>query len=162
RGDLGEFESLHEYAHGDDPRRIDWKATAKRRTTMVRRYQDERSQNLVLVVDCGRLMLERVAGRARLDWAAAAAAAPAHAARARLERPRRADRVLGRGAHAAPARAPSGGSRAGAARAAPRARGRAGLSARARRAGARAAAPLAARLPRRRRRSGGLRAALGP
>ncbi len=82
RGDRGEFESLKSYVRGDDPRRLDWKATAKRRALTVRSYQDERSQSLMLVVDAGRLMVDRIDGLARLDWAVAAAAALAGAARA--------------------------------------------------------------------------------
>ncbi len=69
----GEFESLREYVRGDDPRTLDWKATARRGHPMVRRYQAERSQNIVLAIDCGRLMCERIDGRERLDHALGAA-----------------------------------------------------------------------------------------
>ena len=44
RGEGGSFESLREYARGDDPRTIDWKATARRAAVMVRQYEAERSQ----------------------------------------------------------------------------------------------------------------------
>ena len=81
RGDHGEFESLREYVRGDDPRRLDWKATARRRALIVRNHQDERSQSVMLVVDAGRLMLDRVEGLPRIDWAVAAAAALADATR---------------------------------------------------------------------------------
>lgn len=67
-----EFESLREYVPGDDPRSIDWKATARRDIPIVRRHQVERSQNMVLAIDCGRLMRERVGDRERLDFALAA------------------------------------------------------------------------------------------
>ncbi|HEX6937951.1 MAG TPA: DUF58 domain-containing protein [Longimicrobiales bacterium] len=73
RSERGEFESLREYVRGDDPRTIDWKATARRGAPMVRRYQAERSQNVLLAIDAGRLMTERIAGRERLDHALAAA-----------------------------------------------------------------------------------------
>jgi uncharacterized protein (DUF58 family) len=56
RGGLTEFESLREYVPGDDVRRLDWKAYARRGRPMVREYQEERGQELVLVIDCGRRM----------------------------------------------------------------------------------------------------------
>ena len=57
RGGLGtEFESLREFREGDDPRRIDWRATARQRHLIVRQYQLERHRDVMIVVDCGRLM----------------------------------------------------------------------------------------------------------
>jgi uncharacterized protein (DUF58 family) len=56
RGGLVEFESLRDYVLGDDPRLVDWKAFAKRGRPIVREFQDERGQELVLCVDCGRRM----------------------------------------------------------------------------------------------------------
>ena len=84
----GSFESLREYVRGDDPRRLDWKASARHRKPIVRRYESERSQNVVLCLDTGRAMAERVVSgdaaheletpawigaRSRLDHAAEAA-----------------------------------------------------------------------------------------
>ena len=78
RGGLSEFESLREYVPGDEVRRIDWKAFARRGKPMVRSYQVERGQELILLVDCGRRM--RASGGAgeraawtKLDWALDAA-----------------------------------------------------------------------------------------
>lgn len=59
-GDGREFESLRDYAEGDDPRTIDWKASAKRRKYVVRNYEAERSQNIILAIDAGRHMRERL------------------------------------------------------------------------------------------------------
>lgn len=73
RGDSGSFESLREYVRGDDPRRIDWKSTARQNHMMVRRYEAERSQNIILCIDCGRQMTERIGGDERLDRALASA-----------------------------------------------------------------------------------------
>jgi uncharacterized protein (DUF58 family) len=78
RGDRGEFESLREYVRGDEVRRIDWKATARRAKPMVRTYQVERGQELVLLLDCGRRMRAsggagEHAGWTKLDWALDAA-----------------------------------------------------------------------------------------
>jgi uncharacterized protein (DUF58 family) len=72
RGEGTSFESLRDYIRGDDPRRIDWKATARRATTTVRQFEAERSQNVLLAIDAGRLMTERIGGRERLDHALSA------------------------------------------------------------------------------------------
>ncbi len=69
-GEGREFESLRDYAQGDDPRTIDWKASAKRRKFVVRNYEAERSQNIVLAIDAGRHMRERLSPvRERMDYA---------------------------------------------------------------------------------------------
>jgi len=75
-----EFERLREYVPGDDTRRIDWKATARHGRLIVREYEAERSQSVLLAIDAGRLMSERIAGRDRLDHALAAALVLADAA----------------------------------------------------------------------------------
>ncbi len=77
-----EFARLREYVRGDDPRRVDWKATARKGHLVVREYEAERSQNLVLAVDAGRLMTEGIGERSRLDHALAGALLLADAARA--------------------------------------------------------------------------------
>lgn len=51
-----EFESLSEFREGDDPRRIDWRATAKYQYPIVRRFQIERHRDVMILIDCGRLM----------------------------------------------------------------------------------------------------------
>ena len=69
-GEGREFESLRDYVQGDDPRTIDWKASAKRRKYVVRNYEAERSQNIVLAIDAGRHMRERLSPvRERIDYA---------------------------------------------------------------------------------------------
>jgi uncharacterized protein (DUF58 family) len=68
-----EFESLREYRTGDDFRTVDWKASARRGRTMVRVYQPERNQPVLLLLDCGRHMAGRVDGRRKLDHAVDAA-----------------------------------------------------------------------------------------
>lgn len=80
---LGEgrlFESLREWVPGDDPRHIDWKATARRRKMITRQYEAERRQHVLLVMDMGRLLTADVAGVARLDYAVQAALELAYAA----------------------------------------------------------------------------------
>lgn len=86
RGQGSSFESLREYVRGDDPRSIDWKATARRGKVIVREYEAERSQNVLLVVDAGRLMSERTGDRERLDHALSAALLLAEVAMAQGDR----------------------------------------------------------------------------
>ena len=67
---LGEgrvFESLREWIPGDDTRMIDWKATARRGKVMARQYEDERRQQVLIVIDAGRMLTAEVDGGARLE-----------------------------------------------------------------------------------------------
>lgn len=64
-----EFESLVEFRDGDDPRRIDWRATARLPYPVVRRFQIERHRDVMIVVDCGRLMGTEIEGGTKLDCA---------------------------------------------------------------------------------------------
>ena len=80
-GEGSEFESLREYQPGDDPRTVDWKASARRPDLLVRHFQVERNQTVVLAIDAGRLMRERIGDRERLDHALAAALLVAERAR---------------------------------------------------------------------------------
>ncbi|UUD63264.1 DUF58 domain-containing protein [Pseudomonas seleniipraecipitans] len=56
RGLGQEFHQLREFRDGDSLRQIDWKATARKRTPIAREYQDERDQQIVFLIDCGRRM----------------------------------------------------------------------------------------------------------
>lgn len=85
-GEGSAFESLREYQEGDDPRSIDWKASARREQIIARRYQTERSQNVMLVIDAGRLMTERIDDRERVDHALSAALMLTEAARTHGDR----------------------------------------------------------------------------
>ncbi len=51
RGRGLEFADLHPYHPDDDVRAIDWKATARLRTPVVRRYAEEREQTVLILVD---------------------------------------------------------------------------------------------------------------
>lgn len=86
RGEGRSFESLREYVPGNDPRTIDWKSSAHRGTLMVRQYEAERSQDVVLALDAGRMMLERLDGRERMDHAMSAALQVADVARLQGDR----------------------------------------------------------------------------
>jgi uncharacterized protein (DUF58 family) len=73
RGAGTEFESLREWSDGDAFRAIDWKATARRGKLMVAQHEVERSQNVMLLLDCGRLMTPRIGDTRKLDYAVTAA-----------------------------------------------------------------------------------------
>jgi uncharacterized protein (DUF58 family) len=64
-----DFESIHEYRAGDDPRRIDWRTTARTRRLVVRRFQVEQHQDVLILVDCGRLMGAAAGRGSKLDCA---------------------------------------------------------------------------------------------
>lgn len=56
RGEGMEFHQLRDYAAGDTLRQIDWKAAARRGKFVSREYQEERDQQVVLLLDCSRRM----------------------------------------------------------------------------------------------------------
>jgi uncharacterized protein (DUF58 family) len=68
RGGGAEFESLREYVPGDEYKKIDWSATARRGKLITRQYEAERSQNIVLLLDTGRTMQQPVQKMAKLDY----------------------------------------------------------------------------------------------
>ncbi|WP_270886376.1 DUF58 domain-containing protein [Pedococcus sp. 5OH_020] len=73
RGQGTEFDSLRDYVDGDDVRSIDWRATARRRTTVVRTWQPEKDRHIILVLDTSRTSAGRVGDTPRLDAAMDAA-----------------------------------------------------------------------------------------
>ncbi|MEX0845195.1 MAG: DUF58 domain-containing protein, partial [Balneolaceae bacterium] len=68
-GHTMEFDQIREYVQGDDVRSINWKATARANDLMVNQYQDERSQNVINVIDMGRVMKMPFEGLHLLDYA---------------------------------------------------------------------------------------------
>ena len=69
RGGGTEFDALREYTPDDEFRRVDWSATARAGKTIVRTYRAERNQQLLLLLDSGRVMAGRVGGVPRLEHA---------------------------------------------------------------------------------------------
>lgn len=59
RGEGSEFHQLRDYRPGDSLRQVDWKATARMRRLIARDYQEERDQQVVCLLDCGRRMRSR-------------------------------------------------------------------------------------------------------
>ena len=51
-----DFDDLRIYQYGDDVKDIDWKASARSRTPMIRRYVAVRKHNIMVVADSGRNM----------------------------------------------------------------------------------------------------------
>jgi len=70
RGAGIDFEDLRPYQPGDDPRRIDWRVTARLRKTFVRIYGETRQAAVWVIVDRGASM--RFGTRTRLKSAQAA------------------------------------------------------------------------------------------
>jgi len=68
-GQASEFEQIKEYAIGDNIKNINWKATAKRNALMVNQYQEEKNQNIYLVIDKGRVMHMPFKNFTLLDYA---------------------------------------------------------------------------------------------
>ncbi|GAB3532943.1 DUF58 domain-containing protein [Arthrobacter tecti] len=67
RGAGTEFDSLRDYVRGDDVRSIDWRATARRRDTVVRTWRPERDRRVVIVLDTSRTSAARIEDEPRLD-----------------------------------------------------------------------------------------------
>jgi uncharacterized protein (DUF58 family) len=51
-----EFDDLRPYVAGDDVRDIDWKASARSGTTLIKRYVSEKHHKILLIGDAGRNM----------------------------------------------------------------------------------------------------------
>lgn len=74
RGQGTSFASLRDYAVGDDPRHMDWKATARRGKPIVREYTVEQGQSVILAIDAGRMMTQLAGdGQSRFEHALGAA-----------------------------------------------------------------------------------------
>ncbi|WP_457363665.1 DUF58 domain-containing protein [Pseudomonas sp. TE3610] len=69
RGQGLEFNQLREFREGDSLRQIDWKATARQRMPITREYQDDRDQQIVFLIDCGRRMRSQDGELAHFDHA---------------------------------------------------------------------------------------------
>lgn len=68
-GQDNEFERLRDYTRDDSYRHIDWRSTARRNKLTVRQFQNEQSQRVIFLLDCGRMMVNQHAGYTLLDHA---------------------------------------------------------------------------------------------
>jgi uncharacterized protein (DUF58 family) len=60
RGQGQEFDSLRDYVTGDDPRAIDWRASARRNHIVVKQWRPERDRRVLCVLDTGRTSAARI------------------------------------------------------------------------------------------------------
>lgn len=67
RGEGTDFHQMREYRVGDSLRQIDWKATARARKLISREYQDEKNQQLLMLIDTGRRMMADDGGLSHFD-----------------------------------------------------------------------------------------------
>lgn len=67
RGEGNDFHQLREFRDGDPLRAIDWKATSRIRKLIAREYQQERDQQIVVLLDCGRRMAHSDSELSHLD-----------------------------------------------------------------------------------------------
>ena len=68
-GHATEFDHIKHYTLGDDPRTINYKATARMNQLMVNTYQEEKSQPVYCLIDKGRTMKMPFNGLTLLDYA---------------------------------------------------------------------------------------------
>lgn len=69
RGQGMDFHQLRTYRQGDSLRQLDWKATARRQKPISKDYQDERDQNVILLIDSGRRMRSKDGELDHFDYA---------------------------------------------------------------------------------------------
>ncbi|MCP5013998.1 MAG: DUF58 domain-containing protein [Ketobacter sp.] len=69
RGEGMEFQQLREFRQGDSLRQIDWNATARQRKLISKEYQDEKDQQILFLIDCGRRMRSKDGDHSHLDHA---------------------------------------------------------------------------------------------
>jgi uncharacterized protein (DUF58 family) len=73
RGEGTNFTGLRDYVPGDDPRHIDWKATARRLRPITREFSIEQGQTVMLIIDAGRLMTQIAGALPRFEYALSSA-----------------------------------------------------------------------------------------
>lgn len=69
RGEGSEFLQLREYQQGDSRKNIHWQASARLRKLISKDYEEEKDQQLIFLLDCGRHMRHRDESNAHLDQA---------------------------------------------------------------------------------------------
>ncbi|MBS4189525.1 DUF58 domain-containing protein [Bacillus sp. FJAT-49705] len=53
---IGDFAKIRNYVVGDDPRKINWRQTAKLHEVMTNEYEPEHGKYITILIDCGRMM----------------------------------------------------------------------------------------------------------
>jgi uncharacterized protein (DUF58 family) len=62
-----DFHYVREYMQGDEPRHINWKASARSAKLMTNLFQPEKGKIVTLLLDCGRMMGIELDGKTKLD-----------------------------------------------------------------------------------------------
>ncbi len=81
-----ELRGLRPFMSGDDPRHVDWKATARHMHPVVREWEPERRRSVIFALDAGRMMWPRHRGESKFDASLRAVARVALAAGANGDR----------------------------------------------------------------------------
>lgn len=77
---MGEFAQIRSYVVGDDPRKINWRQTAKLQELMTNEYEPEHGKYITILIDCGRMMGVELSKGNRLERTLEAAMTVAAAA----------------------------------------------------------------------------------
>ncbi|PFP31203.1 DUF58 domain-containing protein [Bacillus sp. AFS073361] len=67
RSGVGDFSKIRSYVVGDDPRKINWRQTAKLREVMTNEYEPEHGKYITILIDCGRMMGAELSQGNRLE-----------------------------------------------------------------------------------------------
>ncbi|WP_409343159.1 DUF58 domain-containing protein [Paenibacillus sp. MBLB4367] len=62
-----DFDSIRDYVQGDDPRTVNWRATARTGKLMTSVLRPEKGKTVTLLIDCGRMMGIELDGQTKLD-----------------------------------------------------------------------------------------------
>ncbi|MGQ7280111.1 DUF58 domain-containing protein [Brevibacillus thermoruber] len=68
-----EFHAIRDYVPDDDPRHINWSASARTRRLMTNQYRPEQGKVVTILLDCGRMMGVELDGQTKLDLSLEAA-----------------------------------------------------------------------------------------
>ena len=68
-GQDNEFERLRDYTQDDNYKHIDWRSTARRQKLTVRDFQANQSQQIIFMIDCGRMMTGTHGNTSMIDHA---------------------------------------------------------------------------------------------
>lgn len=80
RSGTGEFSKVRSYVIGDDPRKINWRQSAKLQDLMTNEYEPEHGKHITILIDCGRIMGVELKEANRLERSVEAAITLATAA----------------------------------------------------------------------------------
>lgn len=64
---VGDFAQIRNYVAGDDPRKINWRQTAKLHEVMTNVYEPEHGKYITILIDCGRMMGAELSKGNRLE-----------------------------------------------------------------------------------------------